>query len=97
MPPPRVVSTTSSPDLTGDIVAALTRRADGERAFHIEDIQDQAELALMRSGHQKVARAYVLYREERAKERAAQQALATRGRGAKADDAPRRWHRAAAR
>jgi ribonucleoside-diphosphate reductase alpha chain len=64
-------------DLTGDIVAALTRRADGERAFHIEDIQDQAELALMRSGHQKVARAYVLYREERAKERAAQQALAT--------------------
>ena len=39
------------------------------RAFHVEDIQDQVELALMRGGHHKVARAYVLYREERAKER----------------------------
>ena len=40
------------------------------RTFHIEDIQDQVELALMRSEHHKVARAYVLYREERARERA---------------------------
>ena len=39
--------------------------------LHIEDIQDQVELALMRNGEQKVARAYVLYREERARERAA--------------------------
>ena len=38
--------------------------------FHIEDIQDQVELALMRAGEHNVARAYVLYREERAKERA---------------------------
>lgn len=37
--------------------------------MHIEDIQDQVELALMRAGHHKVARAYVLYREERARER----------------------------
>jgi len=37
---------------------------------HIEDIQDQVELALMRSGEQKVARSYVLYREERAQLRA---------------------------
>jgi len=55
--------------LTAEIVAALFRRADG-RAFQIEDVQDQAELALMRGGHHKVARAYVLYREERARERA---------------------------
>ena len=40
------------------------------RTFHIEDVQDQVELALMRSEHHKVARAYVLYREERARERA---------------------------
>ena len=33
--------------------------------LHIEEIQDQVELELMRSGEQKVARAYVLYREER--------------------------------
>ncbi|WP_428030261.1 ribonucleoside-diphosphate reductase subunit alpha [Ancylobacter sp.] len=57
--------------LTAQIVAGLTRRADTGRTFHIEDVQDQVELALMRSEHHKVARAYVLYREERARERAA--------------------------
>ncbi|HEY8998005.1 MAG TPA: ribonucleoside-diphosphate reductase subunit alpha [Edaphobacter sp.] len=55
--------------LTRDIVEALSRRADASRAIHIEDIQDQVELALMRSSEHKVARAYVLYREERAQER----------------------------
>ncbi|MCK0198631.1 ribonucleoside-diphosphate reductase subunit alpha [Ancylobacter sp. 6x-1] len=58
-------------DLTGQIVAGLTRRADAGRTFHIEDVQDQVELALMRGEHHKVARAYVLYREDRARERAA--------------------------
>ena len=38
-------------------------------SFHIEDVQDQVELGLMRSGHHEVARAYVLYRERRAQER----------------------------
>lgn len=55
--------------LTRHIVATLTRRAEPARPIHIEDIQDQVELALMRSGEHKVARAYVLYREERARER----------------------------
>lgn len=55
--------------LTQQIVEALSRRANASRAIHIEDIQDQVELALMRSGEHKVARAYVLYREERAQER----------------------------
>ena len=55
--------------LTQQIVQTLSRRADPARAIHIEDIQDQVELALMRSGDHKVARAYVLYREERAQER----------------------------
>lgn len=61
-------------ELTGQIVAGLTRRADTGRTFHIEDVQDQVELALMRGEHHKVARAYVLYREERAKERASAKA-----------------------
>ena len=70
-------------DLTAQIVASLTRRADAGRTFHIEDIQDQAELALMRSEHHKVARAYVLYREQRARERAkAQETKAKEGRAA---------------
>ncbi|MCG7364118.1 ribonucleoside-diphosphate reductase subunit alpha [Roseomonas sp. ACRSG] len=56
-------------ELTEQVVAALTRH--GTQTLHIEDIQDQVELALMRNGHHKVARAYVLYREERKRERAA--------------------------
>ncbi|RMD79655.1 MAG: ribonucleoside-diphosphate reductase subunit alpha [Gammaproteobacteria bacterium] len=64
--------------LTREVVSALTRRRPEGGTFHIEDIQDQVELALMRAGHHKVARAYVLYREERARERAAK---AARGRG----------------
>src|ERR1700760_4075462 len=55
--------------LTQHIVEALNRRTEAGRPIHIEDIQDQVELALMRSGEHKVARAYVLYREERAQER----------------------------
>ncbi|MEF3192625.1 MAG: ribonucleoside-diphosphate reductase subunit alpha [Halothiobacillaceae bacterium] len=58
--------------LTETVVAALKRRSPGGGTFHIEDIQDQVELALMREGHHKVARAYVLYREARARERAEQ-------------------------
>ncbi|MBN8963480.1 MAG: ribonucleoside-diphosphate reductase subunit alpha [Rhizobiales bacterium] len=57
-------------ELTSEVVAALTRRVGEGRTFHIEDVQDQVELALMRSEHHKVARAYVLYREERARKRA---------------------------
>ena len=58
-------------ELTDHVEYALTRRMPGGGTVHIEDIQDQVELALMRAGEQKVARAYVIYREERAKERAA--------------------------
>ena len=56
-------------ELADQIVGNLSRRADNGRTFHIEDIQDQVELALMRGEHHKVARAYVLYREERARAR----------------------------
>ena len=56
--------------LTTQVVNALVRNRPGGGTFHIEDIQDQVELALMRSGEHDVARAYVLYREKRAQERA---------------------------
>jgi ribonucleoside-diphosphate reductase alpha chain len=59
--------------LTEQVVAAITRRLPGGGTVHIEDIQDQVELAMMRSGEHKIARAYVLYREERARERALEQ------------------------
>jgi ribonucleoside-diphosphate reductase alpha chain len=56
--------------LTESVVSALLRRHPAGGTFHIEDIQDQVELALMRASEHNVARAYVLYREERSKERA---------------------------
>jgi len=61
--------------LTEGAVAALMRRQPSGGTFHIEDVQDQVELALMRSGEHDVARAYVLYREERARARARQKDL----------------------
>ena len=59
--------------LTQSVVRALLRSRPNGGTFHIEDIQDQVELALMRSGEHNVARSYVLYREKRNQERAAQQ------------------------
>ncbi|PSB92384.1 ribonucleoside-diphosphate reductase subunit alpha [Candidatus Pandoraea novymonadis] len=55
--------------LTENIVHALMRSRPGGGTFHIEDIQDKVELALMRAGEHNTARAYVLYREKRAQER----------------------------
>jgi ribonucleoside-diphosphate reductase alpha chain len=60
-------------ELAEQVEQALTRRIPDGGTFHIEDIQDQVELALMRSGHQRVARAYVIYREEHARARQQQQ------------------------
>ena len=59
-------------ELTQGVVRALMRSRPGGGTFHIEDVQDQVELGLMRGGHHEVARAYVLYREKHAQERAQQ-------------------------
>ena len=63
-------------EMTDQIGAIFERRMPSGGTIHIEDIQDQVELALMRSGEQKVARTYVLYREERAQLRSQAQAEA---------------------
>ncbi|RZT08528.1 ribonucleoside-diphosphate reductase alpha chain [Duganella sp. CF402] len=57
--------------LTASVVSALVRRQPSGGTFHIEDVQDQVELALMRSGEHDVARAYVLYRAKQMEERRA--------------------------
>ncbi len=62
--------------LTQQVIRALMRSRPGGGTFHIEDVQDQVELGLMRGGHHEVARAYVLYRERRTQERAKQQVQA---------------------
>ncbi len=55
--------------LTRGVVSAMMRRQPHGGTLHIEDIQDQVELGLMRSGEHDVARAYVLYREARSRTR----------------------------
>ena len=68
--------------LTDAVVSALLKRKPDGGAIHIEEIQDQVELALMRGGEHEVARAYVLYREKRAQERAQEK----QQKGAKSED-----------
>ena len=51
--------------LTQAVIRAMVRSRPGGGTFHIEDVQDQVELGLMRGGHHEIARAYVLYREKR--------------------------------
>lgn len=57
--------------LASTITESFKRRLPAGSTIHIETIQDMVELALMRSGEHQVARAYVLYREERKKGREA--------------------------
>ena len=62
--------------LTHQVTRALMRSRPSGGTFHIEDVQDHVELGLMRGSHHEIARAYVLYREQRAQERARQAAPA---------------------
>jgi len=61
--------------LTEQVAATFQRRMPSGGTIHIEDIQDQVELSLMRAGEHKIARDYVIYREEQARKRAAKAAL----------------------
>ena len=61
--------------LTEQVAATFQRRMPSGGTIHIEDVQDQVELCLMRAGEHKIARDYVIYREEQARKRAAKQAL----------------------
>ncbi|MFA5959303.1 MAG: ribonucleoside-diphosphate reductase subunit alpha [Tatlockia sp.] len=58
-------------EITRLVSNAFKRRLPTGGTIHIEDIQDQVELALMRSGEYKIARAYVLYRDAHRKAREA--------------------------
>ncbi|WP_188151848.1 ribonucleoside-diphosphate reductase subunit alpha [Teredinibacter waterburyi] len=61
--------------LTQQISATFKRRMPSGGTIHIEEIQDQVELTLMRTGEHKVARDYVIYRAERAKLRSEKEKL----------------------
>ena len=60
---------TTVKQLTDQVSSTFKRRMPSGGTIHIEEIQDQVELALMRAGEQKVARSYVIYREARSQER----------------------------
>ena len=70
---PRIRETVTA--LTEQMTATFKRRLPSGGTLHIEEIQDQVELAMMRAGEQKIARAYVLYREQRSQERQAENNL----------------------
>lgn len=59
--------------LTQKISDTFVRRLHSTGTLHIEEIQDQVELELMRTGEYKVAKAYLLYREERRRVREQEQ------------------------
>jgi len=68
--------------LTEQVMGTFARRMPSGGTIHIEDIQDQVELALMRAGEHKIARDYVIYREGRARERAAKENLSPESQAA---------------
>jgi ribonucleoside-diphosphate reductase alpha chain len=68
--------------LTEHVIATFKRRMPSGGTIHIEDIQDQVELALMRAGEHRIARDYVIYREARARDRAAKAALSPESQAA---------------
>ncbi|MFO1258571.1 MAG: ribonucleoside-diphosphate reductase subunit alpha [Gammaproteobacteria bacterium] len=58
-------------ELANHVEKALSRYLHAGGIVRVEEIQDQVELALMRKELHKVARTYILYREERRQEREA--------------------------
>ncbi len=62
--------------LTENAILALLRSHPDGGHIHVDDVRDQVELQLLRSSHQEVARAYVLYRQRYIEEQAAAQAQA---------------------
>ena len=64
-------------DITKDVQGVFKRRMPSGGTLHIEEIQDQVELQLMRNEEYVVARKYILYREERAFERTKEKQLTT--------------------
>ena len=62
--------------LSWAVAAMLEQRINGSgRILHVEEIQDTVEEVLVKSGSPKIAKAYILYRQQRAQARATQRML----------------------
>jgi len=55
--------------LTEEVICYLEKTLPPEHIPHVEEIQDAVEKILIENGHAKVAKAYILYRDERARMR----------------------------
>lgn len=64
-------------DLAEQVVTILEQNPDPDYTPHIEEIQDVVEKVLIEKGHAKVAKAYILYRNERANHRKQQEMLSS--------------------
>jgi uridine kinase len=62
-------------DLARQVVSILEQNVDPDYRPHIEEIQDVVEKVLIENGHARVAKAYILYRNERANHRKQQEML----------------------
>ena len=69
---------TIAEELAGQVIAILEQNPDRDYTPHIEEIQDLVEKILIENGHAKVAKAYILYRDERARHRTQQEAQTSR-------------------
>ena len=56
-------------DLAQQVVALLEQDHADDYTPHVEEIQDAVEKVLIENGHARVAKAYILYRNERARHR----------------------------
>lgn len=65
-------------NLAQQVVAILESNSDPNYTPHIEEIQDVVEKVLIENGHARVAKAYILYRDERARHRKQQEAQVAR-------------------
>jgi uridine kinase len=59
----------TSQKLSDQVVAMLDERFDGDGIPNVEEIQDIVEKVLIENGHARVAKAYILYRDERNRRR----------------------------
>jgi len=75
----------TSQELARQVVAILEKNPDPNYKPHIEEIQDVVEKVLIENGHAKVAKAYILYRNERANHRKQQEMLSSHSAGPSAN------------
>src|SRR5512135_1728055 len=71
----------TSEELSRQVVETLEAATPADHIPTVEEIQDVVEKVLIENGHAKVAKAYILYRDERARARQEKAAFSVRPTG----------------